>query len=75
MPRAGEAVEQLEFFFLLIFYLFIYFWLLWVFFAASGLSLVAERGLLFIAVSGFFLWCLLSLQGTGSRRTASVVAA
>ena len=24
---------------------------------------------------GFFLWCLLSLQGTGSRRTASVVAA
>ena len=43
MPSADEAVGQLEFFFLLIFYLFIYFWLLWVFFAAGGLSLVAEN--------------------------------
>ena len=51
------------------FYLFIYFWLHWVFFAARGLSLVAASG-------GYSsLWCaglslrwLLLLRSTGSRR-------
>ena len=37
--------------------LFIYFWLLWVFVAVHGLSLVAvsKRGLLFVAVCGLLI--------------------
>ena len=51
-------------------YLFIYFWLLWVFVAACGLSLVAVSGVYFsMQCVGFSLWWLLLLQGTGSRRT------
>ena len=41
----------LIFFFLIIIYLFIYFWLLWVFIALGGLSLVVvSRGLLLVTM-------------------------
>ena len=57
----------------LIFYLFIY-WLLWVFVAAHGLSLVAASGgYSSLQCAGFSLWWLLLLQSTGMQ--ASVVAA
>ena len=52
-----------------LFILFIYFWPLWVFVAAHGLSLVAASGgLLFVAVHGFSLQWLLLLWSTGFRR-------
>ena len=38
-----------------IFYLFIYFWLLWVFIAACGLSLVVASGGYSIAVHGLLI--------------------
>ena len=67
------------FYFILFFkiYLFIYFWLRWVFVAASRLSLVAvSRGYSSLRCAGFPLWWLLFLRSTGSRRPrASVVVA
>ena len=48
--------------------LFIYFWLLWVFVAEHGLSLVvASRGYSSLWCADFSLWWLLLLQSTGSR--------
>ena len=49
-------------------YLFIY-WLYWVFIDARLVSSCGEQRLLFIAVQGFSLQWLLSLQSTGSRYT------
>ena len=50
-------------------YLFIYFWLRWVFVAASGLPLVAGSGdYSLLRCSGFSLWWLLLSRSTGSRR-------
>ena len=44
------------------------FWLLWVFIAACGLSLVlASGGFCFLWCAGFSLWGLRLLQSTGSR--------
>ena len=55
---------------------FIYFWLLWVFVAVRGLSLVAASGgSSSMWCAGFSLQWLLLLQSTGSRRVGSVVAA
>ena len=51
-------------------YLFIYFWLLWVFIAVHGLSLVAaSRGYSSLQCMGFSLRWLLLLRSTGSRCT------
>ena len=53
-----------------LFILFIYFWLCWVFVAASGLSLVAvSRGYSSLWCADLPLWCLLLLQSMGSRCT------
>ena len=50
--------------------LFIYLWLLWVFVAVRGLSLVVmSRGYSLLQCVGFTLRRLLLLQSTGSRRT------
>ena len=58
--------------FIFIFYKFIYlfiYWLLWVFVAAHGLSLIAlSGGYSSLRCMGFSLWWLLLLQSTGSRR-------
>ena len=60
-------------FFIDFIYLFIY-WLLWVFVAAHGLSLVAASGgYSSLQCAGFSLWWLLLLQSTGMQ--ASVVVA
>ena len=49
-------------------YLFIFFWLRWVFFAARGLSLVAgSKGYSSLQYAGFSLRWLLLLRSTGSR--------
>ena len=49
---------------------FFFFWLLWVFVAARGLSLVAaSEGYSLLRCSGFSLRWLLLLWSTGSRRT------
>ena len=51
-----------------LFILFIYFWLLWVFVAAHGLSLVAvSGGYSSLRWAGFSLWWLLLLWSMGSR--------
>ena len=48
-----------------------YFWLLWVFVAACGLSLVAvSRAYSSLWYTGFSLWWLLLLWSTGSRHTS-----
>ena len=50
--------------------LFLSFWLFWVFFAAHGLSLIAEsRDYSLLQCMGFSLQWLLLLQSTGSRHT------
>ena len=50
------CVKTLDFLFFPPLKLFIYFWLRWVFIARRGLSLVAERGLLFlVAVRGLLI--------------------
>ena len=57
------------FFFFFNFYLFIYFWLHWVFFAAYGLSLVvASGGYSSLRCMGFSLQWILLLRSMGSRR-------
>ena len=46
-----------------------YFWLLWVFIAAHGLSLVAVKGgYSLLRCAGFSLRWLLLLRSTGSKR-------
>ena len=51
-----------------LFILFIYFWLLWVFVVACGLSLVAASGAYSsLQCMGFLLWWLLLLRSMGSR--------
>ena len=57
--------ESFPFFF---FFNFIYFWLLWVFVAVRGLSLVAvSGGYSSLWCTGFLLWWLLLLRSNGSR--------
>ena len=75
-------INEDSFFFLFTEDSFIYLWLRWVFVAACGFSLVAEWGLLFFAVPGFWLqWPLLWRAGPRAfrlhslQRIASVVAA
>ena len=54
---------------ILFIYLFVYFWLIWVFVAAHGLSLVAASGgYSSLRCTGFSLRWLLLLRSTGSRR-------
>ena len=54
-------------------YLFIYFWLRWVFFAAHRLSLVAASGgYSSLQCAGFSLQWLLLLWSTGSSHAGSV---
>ena len=53
-----------------IYFKFIYFWLLWVFVVARGLSLVAvSGGYSSLQCGGFSLRWLLLLRSMGSRRT------
>ena len=55
---------------------FCFFWLLWVFVAARGFSLVlASGGYSSLRCTGFSLRWLLLLRSTGSRRTGSVIVA
>ena len=59
-----------------VFFFFLYFWLLWVFVAMRGFSLVAAiRGYSSLCCTGFPLRCLLLLQSAGSRCVGSVVVA
>ena len=52
-------------------YLFIYIWLLWVFVAARGLSVVAaSRDYSLLRCAGFSLQWLLLLRSRGSRRAS-----
>ena len=75
IPHAAWHGQKKNFF-LNLFYLFIYFWLHWVFVAACGLSLVAERvRYSLLQWAGFSLRWLLLLWSTGSRLVGSVVVA
>ena len=66
----GINIQTLLYIFLNKFIYFIYFWLRWVFVAASGLSLVvASGGYSSLRCACFSLWWLLLLQSTSSRRT------
>ena len=56
--------------------LFIYLWLLWVFVAARGLSLIAASRVYYsLSCAGFSLRWLLLLWSMGSRRAGSLVVA
>ena len=67
-PRISSGLSTVIHFFWLLINLFIYFWLLWVFVAVSGLSLVAaSEGYSSVRCAGFSLRWLVLLRSTGSR--------